>query len=131
MLMPILEDHAAGSAAGEAIIKTISSRLAGGRKEAATEPSRVRSSPVNSTCLCLTDNLGYHRYARVLFDTTFASPRFQALGHTCDVDCRRLHTDTRHLRGTKEHPRLEVQLQQWTIVHLSTRLCFGDIVLMK
>ncbi|KAI0819608.1 hypothetical protein BC628DRAFT_1401839 [Trametes gibbosa] len=39
MLMPILEDRA--SAAGEAIIKTISSRIAGGRKEVSTEPARV------------------------------------------------------------------------------------------
>ncbi|KAH9846206.1 hypothetical protein C2E23DRAFT_853988 [Lenzites betulinus] len=39
MLMPIFEDRA--SAAGEAIIKTISSRIAGGRKEVSTEPARV------------------------------------------------------------------------------------------
>ncbi|OSD00090.1 hypothetical protein PYCCODRAFT_1371782 [Trametes coccinea BRFM310] len=39
MLMPIYEDRA--SAAGEAIIKSISSRIAGGRKEVSTEPARV------------------------------------------------------------------------------------------
>ncbi|CDO72250.1 hypothetical protein BN946_scf184970.g102 [Trametes cinnabarina] len=39
MLMPIYEDRS--SAAGEAIIKTISSRIAGGRKEVSTEPARV------------------------------------------------------------------------------------------
>ncbi|KAI0628176.1 hypothetical protein C8Q77DRAFT_1203995 [Trametes polyzona] len=39
MLMPIYEDRA--SAAGEALIKTISSRIAGGRKEVSTEPARV------------------------------------------------------------------------------------------
>ncbi|KAI0666914.1 hypothetical protein C8Q78DRAFT_983512 [Trametes maxima] len=39
MLMPILEERT--SAAGDAIIKTISTRMAGGRKEISTEPSRV------------------------------------------------------------------------------------------
>ncbi|THH13224.1 hypothetical protein EW146_g6966 [Bondarzewia mesenterica] len=41
MLMPIIEDHRAGTEAGEAMIKTISSRMAGGRREVSTEPSRV------------------------------------------------------------------------------------------
>ncbi|TFY68418.1 hypothetical protein EVJ58_g1023 [Rhodofomes roseus] len=40
MLMPIMEDRNAGRA-GEALIKTISSRVAGGRKEVSLEPSRV------------------------------------------------------------------------------------------
>ncbi|KAL1942922.1 hypothetical protein VTO73DRAFT_4593 [Trametes versicolor] len=39
MLMPIFEDRT--SAAGEALIKTISTRIAGGRKEVSTEPARV------------------------------------------------------------------------------------------
>ncbi|KAI0797280.1 hypothetical protein BC629DRAFT_1581635 [Irpex lacteus] len=39
MLMPILEERR--SDAGDAVIKTISSRIAGGRKELNTEPSRV------------------------------------------------------------------------------------------
>ncbi|KZT00071.1 uncharacterized protein LAESUDRAFT_764940 [Laetiporus sulphureus 93-53] len=39
MLMPILEDRRQGS--GESLLKTISSRIAGGRKELSTEPSRV------------------------------------------------------------------------------------------
>ena len=42
MLMPIIEDHRAGTEAGEAMIKTISTRVAGGRKEVSTEPSKVR-----------------------------------------------------------------------------------------
>ncbi|ETW75057.1 hypothetical protein HETIRDRAFT_127022 [Heterobasidion irregulare TC 32-1] len=41
MLMPIIEDHRAGTEAGEAMIKTISTRVAGGRKEVSTEPSKV------------------------------------------------------------------------------------------
>ncbi|KAI0691074.1 hypothetical protein BC835DRAFT_1433046 [Cytidiella melzeri] len=40
MLMPILDERHPGST-GDAIIKTISSRLAGGRKEINAEPSRV------------------------------------------------------------------------------------------
>ncbi|RPD58723.1 hypothetical protein L226DRAFT_617201 [Lentinus tigrinus ALCF2SS1-7] len=39
MLMPIYEDHT--TPAGEALIKTISTRIAGGRKEVSTEPARV------------------------------------------------------------------------------------------
>ncbi|KAI0644351.1 hypothetical protein C8Q79DRAFT_141818 [Trametes meyenii] len=39
MLMPIFEERT--SAAGDAIIKTISTRIAGGRKEISTEPARV------------------------------------------------------------------------------------------
>ncbi|KAA1477388.1 hypothetical protein DENSPDRAFT_933679 [Dentipellis sp. KUC8613] len=41
MLLPIFEEHRVGTNAGEAIIKTISTRIAGGRKEVSTEPSRV------------------------------------------------------------------------------------------
>jgi len=40
MLMPILEERRAGGS-GESLIKTISSRIAGGRKEVTSEPSRV------------------------------------------------------------------------------------------
>ena len=40
MLMPIYEDRT--TPAGEALIKTISTRIAGGRKEVSTEPPRVR-----------------------------------------------------------------------------------------
>ncbi|KIK91445.1 hypothetical protein PAXRUDRAFT_830849 [Paxillus rubicundulus Ve08.2h10] len=41
MLLPIYEDKSLGSKAGEQIIKTISSRLAGGRKELSTQISQV------------------------------------------------------------------------------------------
>jgi len=44
MLLPIHEKQRAASDVGEAIIKTISSRVAGGRKELSTEESRVRPS---------------------------------------------------------------------------------------
>lgn len=39
MLMPILEEQRSG--AGDALIKTVSTRIAGGRKDVNTEPSRV------------------------------------------------------------------------------------------
>ena len=43
MLIPIYEDRVApGSGSADALIKTISTRVAGGRKEVSTEPSRVR-----------------------------------------------------------------------------------------
>ena len=41
MLLPIMEERTAGASVGDAIIKTISSRIAGGRKELNKEPSRV------------------------------------------------------------------------------------------
>ncbi|KZT71130.1 hypothetical protein DAEQUDRAFT_688077 [Daedalea quercina L-15889] len=40
MLMPIMEDRSANRA-GDSLVKTISTRIAGGRKEVSTEPSRV------------------------------------------------------------------------------------------
>ena len=43
MLLPILEDGA-GTRTGDAIIKTISSRIAGGRRELNTAPSTVSHS---------------------------------------------------------------------------------------
>lgn len=47
MLMPIMEDRNIGRT-GETLIKTISTRIAGGRKEVSTEPSRVSTMLVPS-----------------------------------------------------------------------------------
>jgi DNA excision repair protein ERCC-4 len=44
MLLPIHENQRAASDVGEAIIKTISSRVAGGRIELSTDAARVRPS---------------------------------------------------------------------------------------
>ncbi|KAF8580272.1 hypothetical protein K439DRAFT_1415468 [Ramaria rubella] len=41
MLMPILEERRLGSSAGDAIVRTISTRIAGGGKVATAEPSQV------------------------------------------------------------------------------------------
>ncbi|KIM83728.1 hypothetical protein PILCRDRAFT_97161 [Piloderma croceum F 1598] len=41
MLLPVMDERTAGASVGDAIIKTISSRIAGGRKELNKEPSRV------------------------------------------------------------------------------------------
>ena len=43
MLLPIFEDRRGG--ASEEIIKTISTRIAGGRREVDTQPSQVRMVP--------------------------------------------------------------------------------------
>jgi DNA excision repair protein ERCC-4 len=48
MLLPIRESNRAASDVGEAIIKTISSRVAGGRIELSMEQSRVGPSPLIS-----------------------------------------------------------------------------------
>jgi hypothetical protein len=46
MLIPIYEDHNNSTVgSSDALIKTISTRIAGGRKEVSTEPSRVRPIP--------------------------------------------------------------------------------------
>jgi DNA excision repair protein ERCC-4 len=55
MLLPIMEERTAGASVGDAIIKTISSRIAGGRKELNKEPSRVRLRFLCLACLSLTD----------------------------------------------------------------------------
>ena len=67
MLMPILEERR--SEKGDAIIKTISSRIAGGRKELNTEPSRVRfmNKPLLRAEFNHTHKLGHCRHARVPF----------------------------------------------------------------
>ncbi|EMD32335.1 hypothetical protein CERSUDRAFT_118713 [Gelatoporia subvermispora B] len=41
MLMPIFEERRSGSSVNDSLIKTISSRIAGGRKDVTIEPSRV------------------------------------------------------------------------------------------
>jgi hypothetical protein len=41
MLLPILDEGSVGTRRGDAVIKTISSRIAGGRRELSSEPSRV------------------------------------------------------------------------------------------
>jgi DNA excision repair protein ERCC-4 len=51
MLLPIFEDR--GDSRGEAIIKTISTRIAGGRRELSKEPSQVRRCALKQ-CICLT-----------------------------------------------------------------------------
>ena len=51
MLLPIHETHRAASDVGEAIIKTISSRVAGGRTELSTEQSLVEP-PFFNVVLC-------------------------------------------------------------------------------
>ena len=52
MLIPIHEDRT--SAAGEEIIRTISTRVAGGRKEASIEPARVSDFMVIDLSIVLT-----------------------------------------------------------------------------
>ena len=42
MLMPIIDDHNTSVGSSDTLIKTISTRVAGGRTEVSTEPSRVR-----------------------------------------------------------------------------------------
>ena len=41
--MPIMEERRSGTSAGDAIVRTISSRIAGGGKIATTAPSQVNS----------------------------------------------------------------------------------------
>ncbi len=60
MLMPIHEDRT--SAAGETLIKTISTRIAGGRKEASIEPARVGCCMKSKHVGCV------HTFVQVIVD---------------------------------------------------------------
>jgi hypothetical protein len=71
MLLPILEDRSATR--GEAIIKTISTRIAGGRREVSKEPAQVRLilSSLSMAEACP----GNRRHARVSVNLAVSSAR--------------------------------------------------------
>ena len=78
MLLPIHEKQRAASDVGEAIIKTISSRVAGGRTELSTEESRVRpSSCWHFGAHSVDSATGYCRHARVSVDASIPLTRFK------------------------------------------------------
>lgn len=86
----------------DAIIKTISSRLAGGRKELNTEPSRV-------SLYCIFKNhepyiviVGCCGYARISINAAILTACIQLIGHSGNVDCRGLRTNAGYLRGTEK-----------------------------
>jgi hypothetical protein len=92
MLLPIMEERTAGASVGDAIIKTISSRIAGGRKELNKEPSRVR---LHNYVVFLSQTrmycLGNCRYARIPVDLAVTSACIRVTCYSGDVDGWRLH----------------------------------------
>ena len=111
MLMPILEERR--SEKGDAIIKTISSRIAGGRKELNTEPSRVRfmDGPLPHAKLNHTRKLGHCRYARVPLVFTITSPCVGTARTSGHVDRWRLHPDPGYMRRAQEYTGSYIEFQ--------------------
>jgi hypothetical protein len=95
MLLPIQENQRAGSDVGEAIIKTISSRVAGGRKELSIEAARVRPShiSISSCALCADAAVGYCRHAGVSLDAPIPFTCLKDDHYSCNTHCRGLYTD--------------------------------------
>ena len=112
MLLPIFEDRRAPTG-GDALIKTISTRIAGGRKEINKEPSRVTqalrmyAAPPN-----LPHYVGDCRHAGVPVYAPFAAPRCEPARHPGYAHRRGLHPHAGHLRGTEEFTGSCPELQQ-------------------
>lgn len=112
MLLPIFEDRRAPTG-GDALIKTISTRIAGGRKEINKEPSRVTQALYTSAAP--PDPLrcaGDRRYAGVPVHAPFATPRRESARHPGDAHRRGLHPHAGHLRRTEEFAGSHAKLQQ-------------------
>jgi hypothetical protein len=110
MLLPILEERRPGAGTSDALIKTINTRIAGGRREINKEPSQVG---LDEFAVLLTNKLhsGHRRHARIPIDTAFTSPRVQFTSHTGNFNRRRLHPHTRHMCRTKEFIRSGIEFQ--------------------
>jgi hypothetical protein len=94
MLLPIHEKPLAASDVGEAIIKTISSRVAGGRTELSTEESRVRSlGSLRGLRADAATATGHCRHARVSLHAPIPLTRFEDGHCPCNAHSRGLHFD--------------------------------------
>jgi len=94
MLLPIFEDRRGG--ASEEIIKTISTRIAGGRREVDTQPPQVRVvAELSEMKRGLTLPLGDSRHARVQIYLTLDAACFECASHPCNPHCRGLYPHTR------------------------------------
>ena len=115
MLMPILDDRRAAES-NDNLLRTISTRIAGGRKDVTTEQPRVSSSIAHICCLTNMPPIGYRGPARVPLVSSLAVAYVRHSRRTCDIDCRRLCARTGHVCGAKEHTRFNVEFQQRQIV---------------
>jgi DNA excision repair protein ERCC-4 len=82
MLLPILDEESTTSRVGESVIKTINSRIAGGRRELNTEPSRVGSELLFTMNLHISSS-GHRGFEGVSLDLTVPSPCLKTTGHSC------------------------------------------------
>lgn len=100
MLLTLEERREPGSGSGESVIKTISTRLAGGRRELSKELARVRSrcfyfSRVRGVVLMM--RVGNCGHAGVPLDVTFLAPCRKCAGRACYLDGGGLYTYTGYL----------------------------------
>jgi hypothetical protein len=96
MLLPIMEAGSAARTANDALIKTISSRIAGGRREVNKDPSQV---PIFGTIssLSLLSGTGHSGYARVSVHITVSFTCLEITRHSGDTHRWRLYSHARHL----------------------------------
>ena len=94
MLLPIFEDRRRG--ASEEIIKTISTRIGGGRRDVDTQPPQVRVvADASEMKRRFTSPLGDSSHARVQIYLALDAACFECAGHSC----------TSHRRGLYSHAR--------------------------
>ncbi len=86
MLLPILEDPKRTSSSDE-IIKTISTRVAGGRRELNKDPSRVCMSSYDS-CDSVLVLSGHCRHERVPVYVALVAACYESACYPRDLDCR-------------------------------------------
>lgn len=110
MLLPIIEDQR--TAESDAIIKTISSRVAGGRRALNLVPSQVCLCPLSPPLNILSQSsIGHCGHAGVPLNVTFFAACLTSIGHTGDIDGRRLYLDSRDMRREEEFIGFGFELQ--------------------
>ena len=96
MLITLTEEYKDGP--NDVIIKTISSRRAGGRRELNTEPSRVRSNPISKLFSCERFFFSGHcRYERIQIYVTFIATCVKPTCDSCNSHYWGLYFDARNL----------------------------------
>jgi hypothetical protein len=109
-MMIILVEDRKEKTTNDAILKTISTRVAGGRREINTEPSRVSgTSTISLVFMFLYVNLGCCGYARVSFNFTIVSACLWVVGDPCDSDSWGLCLDARYCCREEESSRFNFE----------------------
>jgi hypothetical protein len=121
-----LEDPRRGLGPSESVIRTISSRIAGGGiREVNSEPPRV-SHYIKHPTLSLKYIPGRRRHARIPIESAFDPPSRPNSSRSCHAYGGRLHPHTRDCRRTKERAGSREQFYFWEIVSaFFLRVCVG------